>query len=159
MRLLHGLALACLALTACSQQEQAEPQAAYAEQLTQADLDKALAEDLAVPDYNQVSPPEDTNSKNETIPEGVVENSSGPSGNLDPALAEAAIPIPRGRSPRKSPTFPIPAGGDDDSGFSCSTPKTCPMMRSCKEAYYHLNKCGDTARDRDGDGVPCENIC
>lgn len=45
------------------------------------------------------------------------------------------------------------------SRYDCSVPKTCPMMNSCEEAMYYLNTCGDTARDRDGDGVPCEKIC
>lgn len=45
------------------------------------------------------------------------------------------------------------------SRYDCSLPKTCPMMSSCEEAMYYLNTCGDTARDRDGDGVPCEKIC
>lgn len=45
------------------------------------------------------------------------------------------------------------------NGFDCSIPKTCPMMRSCDEAMFYLNTCGDSARDRDGDGIPCEKIC
>ncbi len=47
----------------------------------------------------------------------------------------------------------------DDSGFTCAVKKTCPQMISCAEAYFYLNTCGDTARDGDKDGVPCEEIC
>lgn len=43
--------------------------------------------------------------------------------------------------------------------FSCSIEKTCPQMRSCEEAYYHLNVCGFKKRDGDNDGIPCEDIC
>ncbi|WP_420858895.1 excalibur calcium-binding domain-containing protein [Marivivens marinus] len=43
-------------------------------------------------------------------------------------------------------------------GYSCAR-KTCGQMVSCEEACYHLVICGDTARDRDNDGIPCENIC
>lgn len=79
-------------------------------------------------------------------------------GSLDPAMAENAVPSPPAPLPRQDPLTPIieEASG---SKFSCSPSKTCPQMNSCEEAYYHLNECGDTARDRDGDGVPCENIC
>ncbi|MFS4438527.1 excalibur calcium-binding domain-containing protein [Paracoccaceae bacterium GXU_MW_L88] len=37
--------------------------------------------------------------------------------------------------------------------------KTCGQMRSCDEACYKLTVCGDTARDGDNDGIPCESIC
>ena len=42
--------------------------------------------------------------------------------------------------------------------FSCSG-KTCTQMSSCAEACHALLVCGDTRRDGDGDGIPCENIC
>lgn len=45
------------------------------------------------------------------------------------------------------------------SSYSCSISKTCPEMNSCAEAYFYLNTCGDSARDGDNDGVPCEDIC
>ena len=37
--------------------------------------------------------------------------------------------------------------------------KYCKAMVSCDEAYYQLQVCGFTGLDRDGDGVPCENVC
>ncbi|MBR8461594.1 excalibur calcium-binding domain-containing protein [Campylobacter sp. faydin G-24] len=32
-------------------------------------------------------------------------------------------------------------------------------MASCAEAYHYLNNCNRSSFDRDGDGVPCENVC
>ncbi len=32
-------------------------------------------------------------------------------------------------------------------------------MKSCAEAKYHLKQCGMKKLDRDGDGLPCENVC
>ncbi|MBI1418049.1 MAG: hypothetical protein GC146_12580 [Limimaricola sp.] len=42
--------------------------------------------------------------------------------------------------------------------FSCAR-KTCTQMQSCEEACYHLIVCGESARDGDHDGIPCENLC
>ncbi len=42
--------------------------------------------------------------------------------------------------------------------YSCGK-KYCKNMSSCEEAYYKLNTCGHKRLDRDGDGIPCENIC
>lgn len=47
----------------------------------------------------------------------------------------------------------------DAQNFSCDDVKYCKQMRSCAEAKYHLNECGESRLDRDGDGVPCENVC
>lgn len=102
------------------------------------------------------------------VPEERVEKKSPADSmtSLDPSLAEEVIAGSAGtaiarNSPERhqSESSIIPASSESSEGFSCSARKTCPMMRSCKEAYYHLNQCGDSARDRDGDGVPCENIC
>ena len=43
--------------------------------------------------------------------------------------------------------------------FSCEDTKYCKEMRSCAEAKFHLNECGESRLDRDDDGVPCENVC
>jgi len=32
-------------------------------------------------------------------------------------------------------------------------------MRSCAEARFHLQRCGLTRLDGDGDGTPCEVLC
>ena len=47
----------------------------------------------------------------------------------------------------------------DAEQFSCEDTKYCKEMRSCAEAKYHLNECGESRLDRDGDGVPCEKVC
>lgn len=47
----------------------------------------------------------------------------------------------------------------DAEQFSCSDSKYCKEMSSCAEAKFHLNECGESRLDRDGDGVPCENVC
>lgn len=47
------------------------------------------------------------------------------------------------------------AGADK---FDCSK-KYCKEMKSCAEAYHYLKVCGREDFDRDGDGVPCENVC
>ncbi|WP_109077307.1 excalibur calcium-binding domain-containing protein [Aggregatibacter kilianii] len=43
--------------------------------------------------------------------------------------------------------------------LSCGEQKYCKEMRSCSEAKYHLNVCGEGRLDRDKDGIPCENVC
>lgn len=45
------------------------------------------------------------------------------------------------------------------SNFSCDCGKLCGQMSTCDEAYYQLQTCGCSARDSDGDGVPCESLC
>lgn len=42
--------------------------------------------------------------------------------------------------------------------YDCSD-KYCKEMVSCDEAYYKLKMCGMDKLDRDGDGIPCENVC
>ena len=41
----------------------------------------------------------------------------------------------------------------------CNKKKYCKEMTSCKEAIFYLEVCGDKNLDRDGDGIPCENVC
>ncbi|MBV2360814.1 excalibur calcium-binding domain-containing protein [Thalassococcus sp. CAU 1522] len=36
---------------------------------------------------------------------------------------------------------------------------SCKQLRSCEEACYKLLQCGQTKRDGDNDGIPCENLC
>jgi endonuclease YncB( thermonuclease family) len=44
--------------------------------------------------------------------------------------------------------------------FSCdNSGKYCKAMSSCAEATFYLEQCGARRLDRDGDGVPCENVC
>ncbi|WP_370295487.1 thermonuclease family protein [Pseudomonas benzenivorans] len=42
---------------------------------------------------------------------------------------------------------------------SCGAKRYCTQMSSCEEAKFHLKSCGLNSLDRDGDGVPCENLC
>lgn len=44
--------------------------------------------------------------------------------------------------------------------FSCSGRNArCKSMKSCAEAKHYLKECGAKNLDRDGDGIPCENLC
>ncbi|PCI04541.1 MAG: hypothetical protein COB78_09600 [Hyphomicrobiales bacterium] len=36
--------------------------------------------------------------------------------------------------------------------------KGCKKMRDCKDAVVHWCS-GESRRDGDGDGIPCENVC
>lgn len=44
-------------------------------------------------------------------------------------------------------------------GYTCDCSKSCTAIASCEEAYFQLNNCGCSARDGDGDGIPCESLC
>ncbi|MNZ31248.1 Thermonuclease precursor [compost metagenome] len=48
------------------------------------------------------------------------------------------------------------AGG---TGYSCSPRKACSQITSCAEARFHLEQCGNTKLDGNGDGLPCESLC
>lgn len=37
--------------------------------------------------------------------------------------------------------------------------KGCKKMRDCKDAVVHWCQMGESRRDGDGDGIPCENVC
>lgn len=41
----------------------------------------------------------------------------------------------------------------------CGSKRYCRQMSSCDEARFHLEQCGVSSLDGDGDGVPCEAIC
>lgn len=51
------------------------------------------------------------------------------------------------------------ASGTFAQEYSCSPRKTCKQIRSCSEAVFRLRQCGDSRRDGDGDGIPCEDLC
>lgn len=42
---------------------------------------------------------------------------------------------------------------------SCEAKQRCEQMRDCAEATFYLRQCGAGSLDRDGDGVPCEDLC
>lgn len=41
----------------------------------------------------------------------------------------------------------------------CEEKRECREMRDCAEARFHFEQCGQTQLDRDGDGIPCEELC
>jgi endonuclease YncB( thermonuclease family) len=45
------------------------------------------------------------------------------------------------------------------SGFNCSTIKSCAQMSGCAEARFQLKTCRNPRIDGDHDGIPCEAIC
>ncbi|WP_110687004.1 endonuclease [Salinicola aestuarinus] len=76
-------------------------------------------------------------------------------GSANPYVDETAPTIQQvAESPR-----PEPLQSANDDGFSCATRKTCGQMRSCAEARFHLEQCGNGRLDGDNDGTPCESVC
>ncbi len=71
-------------------------------------------------------------------------------GTLAPTPTISGLPALPSRG---QPTLPA------EPGFTCDCRKPCTQMASCEEAYFQLQQCGCTARDQNGDGVPCESIC
>ena len=55
-------------------------------------------------------------------------------------------------SPDRSSKSPSGAGG-------CGSKTYCTEMSSCSEARFHLEQCGLSRLDGDGDGMPCESLC
>lgn len=53
---------------------------------------------------------------------------------------------------RRAPTERAP-------DFVCGRKSYCREMRSCAEARFHLETCGLSRLDGDGDGVPCSSLC
>ncbi|KKQ46844.1 MAG: Micrococcal nuclease [Candidatus Woesebacteria bacterium GW2011_GWC1_38_13] len=63
-------------------------------------------------------------------------------------------------TPYVAPIIPLSnISPSSDSLWTCDCSLTCPNISSCDEAYFQLNTCGCSIRDRDKDGVPCEDIC
>ena len=68
------------------------------------------------------------------------------------ALAEQRV------APAAESSVTVIATSAASTTFNCER-KTCGQMDSCEEAVYHLYVCGDTARDGNNDGIPCESLC
>jgi micrococcal nuclease len=51
------------------------------------------------------------------------------------------------------------AQGPAAAGRDCGKKHYCSQMASCDEAKYYYTQCGHKKLDKDGDGVPCENLC
>lgn len=47
----------------------------------------------------------------------------------------------------------------ESESLQCGGKRYCSQMTSCAEARFYLNTCGLKKLDRDGDGIPCENVC
>ncbi|QXP83900.1 thermonuclease family protein [Methylococcus sp. Mc7] len=45
------------------------------------------------------------------------------------------------------------------STAKCGAKRRCAEMVSCEEARFYLLRCGVKSLDRDGDGIPCEELC
>ena len=58
----------------------------------------------------------------------------------------------------KIPTKTVTKAKTRKPRFDCKK-KYCKNMSSCAEARYKLEQCGISSLDRDGDGIPCENVC
>ena len=43
--------------------------------------------------------------------------------------------------------------------LACGKKHYCSQMASCEEAKFYLMQCHVKTLDKDGDGVPCENLC
>ncbi|MFA5120075.1 excalibur calcium-binding domain-containing protein [Zavarzinia sp.] len=41
----------------------------------------------------------------------------------------------------------------------CGEKHFCREMKDCTEAYFYFERCHQTDLDRDGDGVPCDQLC
>jgi hypothetical protein len=54
---------------------------------------------------------------------------------------------------------PVSASKQETFPLVCGARMSCREMATCDEALFHLEKCGLTALDGDGDGIPCETIC
>ncbi len=55
--------------------------------------------------------------------------------------------------------FASPNAESQPANASCAGKRYCKEMASCGEARFYLNQCGLKSLDRDGDGIPCENLC
>lgn len=63
---------------------------------------------------------------------------------------------------QKKGTHRAKSGGDakrPEPSLECGSKHSCREMATCSEARFHLNECGLSRLDGDGDGVPCEAIC
>lgn len=90
----------------------------------------------------------------------------GSAGDKSGEYRQKSSPEPAKPTPVPTlPATPVPAPtassrGSSAAGFSCSDGKTkCGQMSSCAEARFHLESCGISRLDGDGDGMPCESLC
>jgi endonuclease YncB( thermonuclease family) len=53
----------------------------------------------------------------------------------------------------------LPQSEPSQSNRGCGSKRHCSQMVSCDEAKFYLTQCRVNTLDKDGDGVPCENLC
>lgn len=56
------------------------------------------------------------------------------------------------------PATPAPAP-PVNNGWQCGSKPRCSQLRSCDEARYQLQVCGQRQLDANHDGTPCESLC
>ena len=67
--------------------------------------------------------------------------------------------LPKSRSSNSGNRIIKQSNSSSQGSLKCgSVPRYCKEMVSCAQAKAAL-KCGNSRLDRDGDGIPCENIC
>lgn len=52
-----------------------------------------------------------------------------------------------------------PASGVAATNSACGKKRYCSQMLSCEEATFYFTQCRVKTLDKNGDGVPCENLC
>lgn len=87
-----------------------------------------------------------------------------PAGSCWVSSAFLSTMIPERELEPTEPSYaPLPASLRPEEpaseSFQCGAKRVCGEMNSCAEANYHLDQCGLSRLDGDGDGVPCESIC
>jgi len=65
----------------------------------------------------------------------------------------------RGSAPGRSRAGEAGAPPRPAPDRTCGAKRTCREMASCAEALHHMQQCGLSHLDGDGDGVPCETLC
>lgn len=43
--------------------------------------------------------------------------------------------------------------------LACGKKSRCAQVQSCDEAHFYLTRCNVTSLDKDGDGIPCPQLC
>ena len=76
-------------------------------------------------------------------------------GTGSPSISDARQ-TERATSRIPQPTVPAVA---TDAGYQCGNKRYCKEMTTCEEARWHLENCGNSRMDGDGDGTPCEALC
>lgn len=74
-------------------------------------------------------------------------------------LWQQAHPQPPWAFRRGEGREPLAKRGKPQTDPGCGTKRYCSQMVSCEEAEHYFTQCGNKRLDRDGNGVPCENLC